>query len=65
MRQIGKVDIKIEVDLDMWKPVKKIRQVLCRGLWNISEWSGIGLGCFAPQVFYYMVGAQKKKRIDY
>jgi hypothetical protein len=27
-------------------------------LWNLSEWSGIGLGRFAPTVFGWMIGSK-------
>ena len=27
-------------------------------LWNLSEWSGIGLGRFAPAVLGYMIGSK-------
>jgi hypothetical protein len=27
-------------------------------IWNLSEWSGIGLGRFAPYVFGKMIGAK-------
>lgn len=31
--------------------------MLYRIIWNISEWSGIGLGRFAPYVFGKMIGS--------
>ena len=36
-----------------------------RQIWNFSEWSGIGLGRFAPHVFGAMIGskANKKKQL--
>ncbi|WP_319925537.1 hypothetical protein [Xenorhabdus littoralis] len=27
-------------------------------VWNFSEWSGIGLGRFAPWVFHQMIGCK-------
>ena len=34
-------------------------------IWDLSEWSGIGLGRFAPHVFHQMIGGEKPvKRID-
>lgn len=30
-------------------------------IWNLSEWSGIGLGHLAPWVFGKMVGSKGKK----
>lgn len=34
-------------------------------IWNMSEWSGIGLGKFAPYVFHQMIGGEKvAKRMD-
>ena len=59
---IGKVDIEVGVKLGPpW--FYKFRKWACRQVWNFSEWSGIGLGCLAPHVFYYMVGAQGKKKV--
>jgi hypothetical protein len=40
-----------------------IRQWLAKQLWNFSEWSGIGLGRFAPYVFGLMIG-RKGKRVQ-
>jgi hypothetical protein len=31
-------------------------------IWNLSEWSGIGLGRFAPYVFHQMIGGDKPCR---
>lgn len=31
-------------------------------LWNLSEWSGIGLGRFAPFVFGLMVGSKPVRK---
>lgn len=28
-------------------------------IWRLSEWSGIGLGRFAPYVFHQMIGGDK------
>ena len=34
-------------------------------VWDLSEWSGIGLGRFAPWVFHQMIGCGKPvKRVD-
>jgi hypothetical protein len=30
-------------------------------LWNLSEWSGVGLGRFAPFVFEKMLGIKGQK----
>ena len=37
---------------------------LCELVWRLSEWSGIGLGCFAPYVFGKMISAEKFKVND-
>lgn len=40
-------------------------QWLWSQVWNLSEWSGIGLGRFAPWVFHQMIGCDKPcKRLD-
>ena len=31
-------------------------------IWNLSEWSGIGLGRFAPLVFGLMIGRKGRKK---
>lgn len=59
---IGKINVEVEVKLAP-KWFRKLRKWTCKQVWDFSEWSGIGLGCLAPHVFYYMVGAQGKKRI--
>ena len=33
-------------------------------LWNLSEWSGIGLGRLAPHVFAKMIGCERYERIE-
>lgn len=34
-------------------------------VWNLSEWSGIGLGRLAPWVFHQMIGCDKPcRRVD-
>ena len=30
-------------------------------IWNLSEWSGIGLGKYAPMVFGKMIGSKGKR----
>lgn len=65
---IGKVDIDFDMrgimdKIDLWKWPKKVRQEFCRAVWNFSEWSGIGLGCLAPAVFFHMIGAREKRRL--
>lgn len=39
---------------------------LWRGVWNISEFFGVGLGGFGPWVFHQMIGCNKKvyRQID-
>ena len=34
-----------------------------RGIWNLSEFTGVGLGRFAPFVFGKMIG-RRGKRVD-
>lgn len=36
---------------------------IAQQIWNLSEWSKIGLGRFAPYVFGLMIGAKSMKRI--
>lgn len=36
---------------------------LWTAIWDLSEWSGIGLGRWAPVVFGRMIG-RKGKRVD-
>lgn len=31
---------------------------ICELAWRLSEWSDIGLGCFAPYVFDKMISAE-------
>ena len=33
-------------------------------IWNLSEWSGVGLGKSAPYVFGLMAGAKSMKKIE-
>ena len=42
-----------------------MKKLVCRILWDISEFTGIGLGRFAPYVFEGMLGLEsnKKKKI--
>jgi len=35
---------------------------VARGIWNVSEYSGIGLGWLAPHIFGAMVGSKAVKR---
>jgi hypothetical protein len=37
---------------------------LWRVVWNVSEWSGIGLGRFAPWVFHQCMGMYDCKQLD-
>lgn len=36
-------------------------QKIARMIWSFSEWSGIGLGRFAPWVFGTMLGCRSKR----
>ncbi len=36
-------------------------RLLARIVWDLSEWSGIGLGRFAPIVFGLMIGSKGRK----
>ena len=40
------------------------RQTFATLLWNFSEWSGMGLGRFAPIIFGWMIGVKGKKVED-
>ncbi len=31
-------------------------------VWRLSEWSGVGLGCFAPFVFERMIGIKGERQ---
>ena len=33
-------------------------KTVCRIIWDLSEWTGIGLGRFAPHVFGCMIGSK-------
>ena len=41
----------------------KLWQLGWNVVWNMSEFTGIGLGRLAPWVFAQMIGAEKYKRI--
>ena len=41
----------------------KLWQLSWSIVWNISEFTGIGLGRLAPWIFAQMIGAEKYKRI--
>lgn len=36
---------------------------ICSLIWNLSEWTGIGLGRFAPWVFGGLVGARPRRDV--
>jgi hypothetical protein len=36
---------------------------ISRVIWDLSEWSGIGLGFLAPHIFQSMIGSKKKKKV--
>lgn len=38
----------------MWRSIWQL-------VWDISEWSGVGLGRFAPWVFQQMIGAKRRR----
>lgn len=38
-------------------------RIFYRLLWDLSEFTGIGLGRFAPYVFGQMVGVKGKKKV--
>ena len=42
----------------------KLWQLLWYTVWNISEFTGIGLGRFAPWVFHQMIGSSHYKKIE-
>jgi len=44
-----------------WK-YRTPKQFLASCVWNLSEWSHIGLGRFAPKVFGAMIGSKPKKK---
>lgn len=41
-----------------------MKKIICRCIWNLSEWSGIPLGRYAPIVFGGMIGCKSKELID-
>lgn len=41
-----------------------IKRKLCKWLWNLSEFTHIGLGRFAPYVFKVMTTAKNYKKVD-
>ena len=43
--------------------IKKVKMKLFATIWELSEFTGIGLGKFAPYVFERMIGI-KGERID-
>jgi hypothetical protein len=40
-----------------------IPKFICRFIWNVSEFTGIPLGKYAPFIFGGMIGRQPKKKI--
>lgn len=40
-----------------------MRQTLARAAWNFSEWSGLGLGRFAPWVLGVMLGSPQFRKL--
>lgn len=36
-------------------------KIIASILWTLSEWSGIGLGRFAPYVFAKMIGCEYRR----
>jgi len=35
-----------------------MKKWICKQIWNFSEWSGIGLGKYAPIIFGAMIGSK-------
>lgn len=42
----------------------RIVRVVASILWHLSEWSGIGLGRFAPYILGLMIGSQPVKKVE-
>jgi len=38
-----------------------MKSLMCGWIWNLSEWSGIPLGRFAPVIFGGMIGCKGEK----
>ena len=43
---------------------QSILKIPATTLWNLSEWSGIGLGRFAPFVFGLMIGSKPLRKVE-
>ena len=43
---------------DVIKENKQMKRWIYLQIWNLSEWSGIGLGKYAPYVFGKMIGSK-------
>lgn len=44
--------------------LRELLKIPATTLWNLSEWSGVGLGRFAPLVFGLMLGSKPFKKLD-
>lgn len=44
--------------------IASLRKRICAIIWNLSEWSGVGLGRFAPHIFACMIECKEYKEVD-
>ena len=46
------------------RTIQIIVKTIASTIWNLSEWSGIGLGRFAPYVFGLMLSSKPLRKVE-